>query len=105
MIYKAFNNRDIGTALSAMHPNIEWSRAFEGGYITGKEEIRNYWTRQWTEINPHVEPVACHTRDDGSLQVEVAQLVKDLDGNVIFNGRVNHVYTLEDGLLSRMNIE
>lgn len=102
--YAAFNARDIDTALSTMHENIQWPKAFEGGYVTGKEAIREYWTRQWSEINPNVAPVGFNEREDGSLEVVVQQKVMDLDGNILFDGVVKHIYSLEDGLLRRMDI-
>lgn len=103
--YAAFNARDINTALSTMHPGIQWPKAFEGGYVTGHREIRNYWLRQWTEINPKVEPVDFNERQDGTLEISVHQMVKDLQGNLMFDGTVKHIYTLQDGLLKRMDIE
>jgi hypothetical protein len=103
--YAAFNARDIDMALSVMHSNVEWPKAFEGGYVTGHKAIREYWTRQWTEINPAVQPIAIQERPDGNLEVTVDQKVKDLQGNALFDGIVKHIYTLEDGLLRRMDIE
>jgi hypothetical protein len=103
--YAAFNARDIDKALSTMHPEVQWPKAFEGGYADGQNEIREYWTRQWTEINPNVEPVAINERQNDTLEVIVHQKVKDLDGNMIFDGIVKHIYTLQDGLLRRMDIE
>jgi len=103
--YAAFNARDIDTALSTMHENIQWPKAFEGGYVTGREAIREYWTRQWTEINPNVEPVGFTGREDGLLEIAVQQKVTDLDGNILFDGVVKHIYSLEDGLLRRMDIQ
>ncbi|RYD53081.1 MAG: nuclear transport factor 2 family protein [Sphingobacteriales bacterium] len=103
--YAAFNNRDIAAALETMHLDIEWPKAFEGGYVSGQDAIQEYWTRQWTEINPQVEPMSIAERPDGRFALTVHQLVKDLSGQVLFDGLVNHVYTLEDGLLRRMDIE
>lgn len=103
--YAAFNARDIDTALSTMHPDVQWPKAFEGGYVAGHDAIREYWTRQWTEINPHVEPVEFNERQDGTLEITVHQVVKDLDDNVTFDGNIKHIYTLQDGLLRRMDIE
>jgi hypothetical protein len=103
--YSAFNERDIDKALSAMQPDVQWSKAWEGGYISGHEEIRKYWTRQWTEINPKVEPVGFTERQNGSLEVEVHQTVKDLQGNSMFDGTVKHVYTFKNGLIKKMDIE
>jgi hypothetical protein len=103
--YAAFNARDIDKALSTMHPEVQWPKAFEGGYANGQNEIREYWTRQWTEINPNVEPVAINERPNGTLEVIVHQNVKDIQGNKIFDGTVKHIYTLQEGLLKRMDIE
>ena len=103
--YTAFNERDIDMALSTMQPKVQWSKAWEGGYISGHQEIKEYWTRQWKEINPKVEPVGFSERQNGSLEVEVHQKVKDIEGNSMFDGKVKHVYTFEDGLINTMDIE
>ncbi len=103
--YTAFNARDIDTALSTFHPDVQWPKAFEGGYVQGHEEIRSYWTRQWLEINPKVEPITINEREDGKFEVEVEQIVKDLEGILLFDGVVMHVYTMEDGLLRKMDID
>ncbi|WP_229213683.1 hypothetical protein [Dyadobacter psychrotolerans] len=73
--------------------------------MSGHDEIRAYWTRQWTEINPTVEPVAFDQRPDGTFEVTVHQIVKDLQGNLIFDGEVEHIYTVENDLLRKMDIE
>lgn len=103
--YSAFNSRDIDTALSTFHPNVEWPKAFEGGYVNGHSEIRDYWTRQWSEINPTVQPIEFNERQDGTLEITVHQKVKDLQDNIVFDGVVKHIYTLQDGLLRKMDIE
>lgn len=103
--YAAFNARDINRALSTMQQDVQWSKAWEGGYISGHEEIKKYWTRQWTEINPHVEPVGTTQRPNGKVEVTVHQVVKDLQGQVLFDGRVRHVYSFADGLIKTMDIE
>ena len=82
--YRAFNDRDIEMALQTMQPDVQWSKAWEGGYISGHNEIREYWTRQWTEINPNVEPIGFNERPNGTFEVTVHQIVKDLSGNSIF---------------------
>jgi len=103
--YTAFNERDIDKALSTMQPDVQWSKAWEGGYISGHDEIKQYWTRQWSEINPNVEPVGFTERENGSLEVEVLQKVENLHGKSVFNGTVKHVYVFEEGLIKTMDIE
>lgn len=103
--YGAFNDRDINMALETMQPDIQWSKAWEGGYISGHNEIRDYWTRQWKEIIPNVQPTGFNERQNGSLEVIVHQNVKDLQNNLMFDGTVKHVYTFKDGLIKTMDIE
>ncbi len=103
--YSAFNSRDINTALSTFHSDVQWPKAFEGGYVSGHDEIRRYWTRQWSEINPNVEPIGFNERQNGTLEVTVHQTVKDLQGNLLFDGAVKHIYTIQDDLLRKMDIE
>lgn len=103
--YSAFNSRDIDSALSTFHSEVEWPKAFEGGYVSGHEEVRKYWARQWTEINPNVEPIGFIERPNGTFEVSVSQKVKDLKGNLIFDGIVKHIITIQDDLFRRMDIE
>jgi nuclear transport factor 2 (NTF2) superfamily protein len=102
--YSAFNARDIDTVLQTLHPKVKWARAWEGAYAHGHNEVRAYWERQWKEVDPHVIPVNLIALEDGKIKVEVDQLVKDLQGKVLFKGRVFHVYTIQDDLLYVMDI-
>ena len=103
--YAAFNARDIDSILKVLDPKVKWTKAWEGDYAIGHDEVRAYWTRQWSEIDPRVTPVAFHERENGSLEVEVDQSVRDLDGKILFEGKVKHIYTIEDGLLKQMDVE
>jgi hypothetical protein len=102
--YAAFNARDIDAALTLMTPDVAWPKAFKGGFVRGPEEVRAYWTEQWSEINPHVEPVAFHTKDAEQVLVEVHQVVRDLDGAVLADEHVGHRFTLEHGLIQAMEV-
>jgi hypothetical protein len=87
-----------------MAADVVWPRAFKGGFVRGPEEVRAYWTEQWSEINPHVEPMAFHREEAGSMLVEVHQVVRDLAGSVLADERVGHRFTLERGLIQRMEV-
>jgi hypothetical protein len=102
--YSAFNRRDIDGALALMSENVSWPKASEGGRVVGKEEIRAYWTRQWKEFDPHVEPVEVIDRDGSKTDVKVHQLVKTLNGDVLSDTDVWHVYTIANGLIERMDL-
>ena len=103
--YSAFNSRDIDAALALMAEDVSWPKASEGGRVVGKEEIRAYWTRQWQEFDPHVEPLEVIERDGGKAEVRVHQVVKSLGGDVLSDSEVWHVYTVVDGLIDRMDLK
>lgn len=102
--YNKFNARDIDAVLAQMHPDVDWPNGWEGGRVYGREGIRDYWTRQWKALDPHVEPVGFDTDETGRSVVKVHQVVRDLSGNVISEGMVEHVYLIEDGLIKSMDI-
>jgi hypothetical protein len=100
----AFNKRDIDGALALMTQDVSWPMASEGGKVVGKEEIRGYWTRQWSEFDPHVEPLAIAEGDGGTVRVRVHQLVKNLQGDVLSDSEVLHVFTMNSGLIAAMDL-
>jgi hypothetical protein len=102
--YSAFNKRDIDGALALMTQDVSWPKASEGGKVVGKEEIRGYWTRQWGEFDPHVEPLAMTEEDGGKTRVRVHQLVKSLQGDVLSDSEVLHLFTLNRGLIASMDL-
>lgn len=102
--YAAFNARDIDTALALMKPDVAWQRAFKGGFVRGPEEVHAYWTEQWSEINPHVEPLAFHPEDTGRILVEAHQVVRDMAGTILADERVGHLFTIEHGLIQGMEV-
>jgi hypothetical protein len=104
-MYAGFNLRDIDAVLRQMAADVDWPNAWEGGRVHGQEAVRDYWTRQWSAIDPTVEPVAFSARADGSVAVEVVQVVRDLDGTLLSEGRVLHVYVFSAGLVARMHVE
>jgi hypothetical protein len=102
--YSAFNKRDIDGALALMTQDVSWPKASEGGKVVGKEEIRAYWTRQWDEFDPHVEPLAITEGDGGKVRVRVHQLVKSRQGEVLSDSEVLHVFTVSTGLIAAMDL-
>lgn len=102
--YHAFNARDIERALAAMHPEVVWPNGMDGGYVHGRESVRDYWTRQWRLIDPHVEPRHFVTDEAGNIVVDVHQVVRDRAGAIVTDQMVRHVYAIQDGLIMRMEI-
>ena len=103
-LYDAFNRRDIEEAIAAMQPDVDWPNAWEGGRVVGREAVRAYWTRQFEAIDGRVEPTGFSVGEDGRISVAVHQVVRELDGAVLADHTVTHVYAFRDGLVERMDV-
>jgi hypothetical protein len=103
-MYTAFNARDIDTVLAAMHPDVDWPNGMEGGRVRGRDGVRAYWTRQWSLLNPRVDPVHVSEDDFGRIVVDVHQVVRNLDGVIVLDQMVRHAYVVENGLIKSMEI-
>ena len=103
-LYKWFNARDMEDVLAAMDEDVIWANGMEGGYVHGRAGVRSYWTRQWAMIDPHVEPVGFSDGPDGEVFIEVHQVVRDLNGNLLADEQVGHVFRIENGLVKRFDI-
>jgi hypothetical protein len=103
-IYERFNARDMDAVLAALDQDVLWANGMEGGHVQGREGVRSYWTRQWAMIDPHVDPVDFSTSPDGRIVVEVHQTVRDLQGNVLLDQTVGHIFRFENGLVKRFDI-
>jgi hypothetical protein len=103
-VYAAFNARDVDAVIAAMHPDVDWPNAWEGGRVRGHDAVREYWRRQFAEIDPRVEPQAFALTDDGRVAVEVRQIVRSRGGDLLAEQTVTHVYAFRDGLVERMDV-
>ena len=102
--YVAFNARDIDAALALMTADVTWPKAFKGGFVQGPDEIRAYWTEQWNEIDPHVQPIAFYPQDASQVLVDVHQVVRNLAGAVLADEHVGHRFTISNGLIQAMEV-
>jgi hypothetical protein len=110
-IYDRFNARDIEGVLDALTDDVVWANGMEGGHVHGHEGIREYWTRQWAIVSPHVEPLSFGRGPDGSIVVEVSQSVTDLQGRPLQNQThglkektVGHIFHLRNSKVARFDI-
>lgn len=103
-IYEWFNARDMEAVLAGLHQHVVWANGMEGGHVHGREGVRSYWTRQWSMIDPHVEPVAFAEGPEGEVIVEVHQVARDLQGRLLVDQMVGHIFRIENGLIRRFDI-
>jgi hypothetical protein len=101
----ARSTRDVEAAIELMHPEVDWPNAWEGGRVVGRAAVRDYWNRQFAAISSKVEPEGFTEEADGSVTVDVHQVVHDArSGELISDSRVRHRYWLEEGLVVRMDV-
>ena len=104
-IYNGFNARDMEGVLALLTDDVAWANAMEGTHVHGKDAIRDYWTHQWSVIDPHVEPLKIAKAADGSLVVDVHQVVKNLEGQTLIDETVKHAFRLDGGRVQRFDIQ
>lgn len=103
--YEAFNKREFETIFSRMRPDVKWANGFEGGFVHGRDAVRDYWTNQFKEIQVRLEPLKYETDKRGRNVVTVRQIVKDLQGATLAEMIVRQIFTFENSLISLYEIE
>ena len=103
-MYSEFNARDIETLLKRLRSEVVWPNGMDGGVVHGTAAVRHYWTRQWDQINPKVEPIGFSESVDGRLAVIVQQVVRDLAGAVLKDTIVQLPDTFDGDLIQAMEI-
>ena len=103
-LYDAFNKREIEIVLSLMDENVKWANGMEGGFVFGRENVREYWRKQFELINPQLEPFSFKTDAENRDVVTLRQIVKDLNGNLLIDKTVEHIFTVENGLIKMFEI-
>lgn len=111
-MYDRFNARDIEGVLAALADDVVWANGMDGGHVHGHEGVRDYWTRQWAIVAPHVEPIMFQQTEDGAVAVEVIQSVFDLNGQTLSgqthglkDKTVVHVFRMDSDKVKRFDIQ
>lgn len=102
--YAAFNARDTDAALATMTSDVALPNGMEGGYVYGHQAVRAYWTRQWSIIHPHDEPISFYWEDYERILVNVHQVVRNLAGTVLSDRYFGHRCTIERNLIQTIEI-
>ena len=103
-VYDAFNERDLDFMMLLLHPDVDWPNGMEGGRVRGHEGVREYWTRQWDLIDPVVKPQRFELLPDGRILAHVHQIVRDLDGKIILDQMIQHIYLIDGTQIISMEI-
>ncbi|HEY8561736.1 MAG TPA: nuclear transport factor 2 family protein [Pyrinomonadaceae bacterium] len=104
-LYDAFNRREFEKVIALMHPNVKWANGMEGGFVDGREAVREYWRRQFEVTRSRLEPLEFETDENGRNVVTVALVVTDLNGKTLAEKTVRQIFTIRDGLIVLFEIE
>ncbi len=99
-LYEAFNKREIETIISLMRPDVKWANGMEGGFVHGRDAVREYWRKQFEIVQPQLEPLNFETDENDRSVVTVHQIVRDLDGKLLMEKTLQQIFTFENGLIS-----
>lgn len=103
-LYDKFNRREIEDVLLLLAEDVKWANGMEGGYLYGRDNIREYWSRQFEVFRPQLDILRVETENSGKTVVTVHQIVKDLDGNILVDKTVEQIFTFENDLIKSYEI-
>jgi ketosteroid isomerase-like protein len=103
-LYDRFNARDIEAVLATLHDDVQWANGWEGGYVAGREGVRQYWLRQWESIDPHVAPVGSRPDHRARSSPRSTRSCATCDGKLLADKVVQHVFRIQDGRIKRFDI-
>jgi nuclear transport factor 2 (NTF2) superfamily protein len=103
-LYDSFNRRDIEAVLSMMTEDVKWANGMEGGFVYGRENVREYWRRQFEVINPQLQILNIESDSDNRAIVTVRQIIKDLDDNLLADKWVKQIFTFDGRLIKTFEI-
>lgn len=103
-LYEAFNKGEIETIISVMHPDVKWANGVEGGFVHGRDAVREYWTNQYKVIQVQLKTLKFETDENNRNVITVYQVIRDLQGNLLADATIQQIFIIEDGLISLYEI-
>jgi hypothetical protein len=103
-LYDAFNKGEIEAIISVMHPDVKWANGVEGGFVYGRDAVREYWINQYKVIQVQLETLKFETDQNDRNIVTVHQIVRDLQGNLLADMTIQQIFTIKNGLISLYEI-
>lgn len=100
--YDAFNARDLATLALMFHPEVEWPDIMEGGVVSGREAVLDYFARQLEIMIPDARLISVRSEPPSRLVAEVQYAVRSLTGQLWSDTRAILAYDFRDGLILRL---
>jgi ketosteroid isomerase-like protein len=102
--YDTYNHRDLLGLGALLHADVEWPDILEGGVITGRQTVIDYFTRQFELMVPDARLISIAEEPPARLIVDIQYAVKDLKGKLWSDTRATLAYDFRDGLIARLTV-
>ncbi len=102
-LYKNFNARNIDEVIAHMTDAVQWANGMEGGYVYGKDGVKEYWLRQFQLVSSEVTPESI-TTEGGAVKIKVHQVVHDVNGQLLADEYVDHFFELDNNKVAVFRI-
>jgi hypothetical protein len=103
-LYEAFNKREIETIISLMQPDVKWANGMDGGFVYGRDAVREYWLKQFETMRSRLEPLEYETDENNRSVVIVRIVIRNPEGDLLLEKTVRQIFTIENGLISLFEI-
>ena len=103
-LYDAFNKREIEKIISLMQPDVKWANGMEGGFVYGRDAVREYWLNQFETMRPQLEPLEYEMDENNRDVVTVRLVIRDLKGDLLLEKTVQQIFTIKNGLIGLFEI-
>jgi hypothetical protein len=101
--YESFNAKDVEALLAVMTDDVDWPNMLEGSRLVGHDAVREYWRGQFRTTDPRLEITGVDEEGDATV-LSVHQSICDLEGTVLREADVEHVYRFREGKVARMDV-
>ncbi len=102
--FEAFNLRDLKALATQLHAQVEWPDILEGGRMTGRQAVLDYFARQFDIMIPDARLISLTRQPPDRLIVDVQYAVTSLAGSLWSDTRGQLAYDFKDGLIVRMTV-
>jgi ketosteroid isomerase-like protein len=104
-VYEAYNRRDFAVFSAFLTSDVDWPNQLQGGRVRGRDAVAALWRETDQSIQVDLAPVTFALETDGRVAVNVNQIVRNLGGQIWSDSCVRHVFTVEDGMIARLDVE
>ena len=102
--YSAFNARDVEAGVALMDPDVDWPNVPDGGFVHGRNAVREHWRAQFRQVDPRIEVAGIAEKGDSCVEAHVRQIVRGLDGSKLSDDQAVHVFTIAGDRIKRMEV-